>query len=412
MDRLRKVDAFQGIEISHEDYGVLRSSLAGDNVLRRHIFYSHFLMMDSSTLNEIAAVWHYSYGSAWYHKHNLQVNLSRLLKEQRSPNKMHHSFEDLEAEFLAMAPSHVLNSLHHTADLGDQFDADHQLTKMNYQIFREMLLDYKPRKRHIFYVFFLGMDDISLKEIAALWQVSYAKAWHDKNHIRLKMTKMFESSQPPLHYKRTFEVMDADFWKMPPSDIWDRLSRSEQLQEVNMVFSNGNYKAFTKYITQISPVRRHVLYSLVLKMDMSTKGSIARQWNMSDDGVRYHESQLVAEIIEVFNKPDPHHSQPSFEELDGEFLTMPPSEALLRLRSFADLPKKLTKELTEDAYPELRNYMAKSLPIKRHVFYTRFLQMDSRSAMNLAVMYNVGRTTISYHVHHIQKTLKKIFHSP
>lgn len=408
MDRLRKVDAFQGIEISYEDYGVLRLSLASDNILRRHIFYSHFLMMDSSTLNEIASIWHYSYSSAWYHKHSLQANLSRLFKEQRSP-KVHRSFEELEADFLAMAPSQVLSSLHHTTHLGDLFDVDQQLTKMNYQVFREMLLDDKPLKRYIFYVFFLGMDDISLKEIAALWQVKYSQAWHDKNHIHRKITKIFELNQPPLHYKRTFEVMDADFWKMPPSTIWERLSRSEQLQEANLVFSDAHYKAFTKYITQISPIRRHVLYSLVLKMDMSNKGSIARQWNISDGGVRYHENQLVAEIIEVFNKTDPNHSQPSFEELDAEFLTMSPSEALLRLRSFADLPKELTKELTEESYPELRDYIVKSLPIKRHVFFNRFLRMDNRSPINLAVMYNVGRTTISYHAQHIQKTMTKIF---
>ena len=398
--RLRRASMFSHLDLRKSDRWLasLKEYIADLPPVKRHMFYVAGLgLSPGTTLKSIALEWQSRPGSVQRIKGSLADKIPSVLLEEHT-HDIKHTFAGLEARFKAMPATEVFARLDHT----DIFDVpaattDPDIEISRHQILKDQLAESDPFKRHLFYSYFLELDQTTPEQIAEGWGVSKSSAKLYLDFLTSKISAAIQTGNDSLTIL-SFEQLEKRFEEMDPSKIIARLQRSLVFRKSllqRILFTEEGLSELKDHLASSLEVKRHVFYSTILKLDGHSLEEIAQKWDVTYGGAWYHKDSLIKAMEAIFSSaPEPESLDDSAETLSTleiKFLGMDRAEVSHRLeRSGMLMDCDLKKcPLTDQHLQNLQDYLLKSPPEARRIFYSLFLQMEKTRLKHLSGQMNI-----------------------
>lgn len=387
--RLRDFPKLAYLNFDLSRIGDLRKVIARSQPIKRHVFYSNLLMLDSTPQIQIAKKWGLTAGSAGTHKAHLIKTISKVFLGEGVGRL--RSFKELDADFSAMSQVAMFEALQKSEVFTDIETRDMHFSELKGKALRKAILSSSPINRHVFYSAILNMDGATLTDLAKTHSITYNSAWMRRQALHKKILSILIPIRPNskkvqrASISRPFEEMENMFHAMASEDIRELLHNVPKLTHRN--FDTSSIETLRQTIASSPPARRHVFYSAILMLDNSSIPTVAARWQMSRGAASFHKTQLLSSMEQLFKSASPAASVSlDFADLEHEFEAMTITTMLNRLGSARALSKRQWQllELSEPKGKALREAVLASSAIRRHIFYSIMLKMDSTSLAEIA----------------------------
>ena len=420
-EALENSEVFTGIETHEMHFSelkgkALRKAILNSSPINRHVFYSAILNMDGTTLTDLAKIHSSTYNSVWMRRKALHKKTLSILipihpsSKQAQPAPTSRSFDEMERLFDAMTNEEIMGRLHNVPKLAHlNFDAS------RIETLRQTITSSPPARRHVFYSTILMLDHSSIPTVAVRWQMSRGAASFHKTQLISSISQLFKSASPAVSVSLDFADLDQEFEAMPITTMFDRLGNARALpkrqwQLLDLTETKGG--ALREAVLASSAIRRHIFYSIMLKMDSTSLSEIAGQNFISIDSAEQHRLSLYKQVLSLLGAQTAHSAKPPLlllSDMESKFVAMSYRELFTRLQQSKlmrgyDLEKK-TSNLD---LKSLRNYVLDSRKLTKRIFYSLVLEMDPSSLEDIAEDSYLTEETVKNHLDELQNAILKI----
>lgn len=425
--RLLSSEMLRDSSVDYEDYlteeccDTLRDFVEKSPSIRRHIFYATVMGMDDINLRDIQREHSADRKTIIYHRDYLAAKVRNIIKTGNSSGRVIRDLNQLDDEFFAMSKDKIISLLRQSEAL-EEFNLDEypSLSQEKINHLRFLIKNSAPVKRHLFYRFFLNLDesisaDINKKYLNGTknrmrMQRSY------KNRMRIQIINLVKLDNDKVFHAKEFKDLKDGFFNMSTADLRKLLTRSRLLKNTNKysLMSEGDrYDALRDFVARLTPMQQHVVFSLIMIMDNNNITNMASKYGRTKATLFYHERKLLPRIINIVNRGNPlGYLAKSFKNLEDEFNNLDRFEIVDLMRrsdAFVGIDFDAHPELSEERYIVLKNFIAWSEPVKRHIAYSLIFHLDESKGKDIALHHGKEKKTWWSHREDLKEKIANIY---
>ena len=384
--------------------------------VRLHLFYSLILDMDIPN-RELSEIYATSKSGISYHRKTLRTDLSKLFHNNTPTTAL--SLAKLERKFAELSETEVMERLSHSSLFGDTDLTDTSIfPDFTYPIITKYLTQAPKIKKRIFYGLALGLDEtISTQELERQLAVISPNTKYHRDRLVDDLSRLFSRGRV-LMATFSLDKLERQFAELSETEVMTRLSGSPIFNHIDLTdksaFPDFSYEILTDYLSRISKVKKHLLYSSILALDIDVRYSeLGTLYSITKSAIWYHRYALKDELTRIFRDSSPTLSR-SLPELDQLFAELNEAEVIKRLNAaplFAHVDLTNTSEFPDFNYEILTTYLQHTTKIKRHIFLSSTMGLDTPYVRDsdIAKQHSVVPRIVWYYRNTLKNDLTRIF---
>lgn len=384
--------------------------------VRLHLFYSLVLNLDISN-RDLGEIYATSKSNISYHRKTLRADLSKLFYNNTSPHTL--SLAKLERRFNELSETEVMERLSSSPLFDDTDLTDTSMfPDFTYPVITGYLNQAPKIKKRIFYGLALSLDDrVSNQEFERQLTVISPNTKYHRDRLVEDLSRLFSRGKLTM---ATFSLdkLEQKFAKLSETEAMKRLSSSPILSHIDFTntsaFPDFSYEVLIDYLSRVSKIKKHLLYSSILALDIDVRYSeLGLLYSMTRSAIWYHRYSLRDELIRLFRDSSPTLSR-SLPELEQLFTELSEAEVMKRVNAsplFADKDLTDTSAFPDFNYEILTTYLQHTTKIKRHIFHSSTMGLDTPHVRDadLAKQHSIVPRIVWYHRNTLKNDLERIF---
>ena len=421
--RLLSSEVLQDSSVGYEDYlteeccDKLRDFVKKSPPIRKHIFYATVMGMDDINLRDIQREHSADRKTIIHHRDYLAAKLRNIIKTGHSSGRVIRDLNQLDDEFFAMSNDKIISLLRHSETLeGFNLDKYSRLSQEKINHLRFLIKNSAPAKRHVFYRFFLNLDESISADINKKYLNGMGDPRSYKYRMRMQIINLVKLDNEKVFYAKEFKDLKDEFFNMSIADLRELLTRSRLLKNTkkDSLMSEGDrYDALRDFVARLTPMQQHVVFSIIMIMDNNNISNMASKYGRTKATLSYHTRRLLPRIINIVNTGNPSgYFAKSFKDLEEEFNSFDRFEILDLMRrsdAFEGIDFDAHPELSEERYIALKNFIAWSEPVKRHIAYSLIFHLDESKGKDIALHHGKERKTWWSHSEDLKEKIINIY---
>lgn len=306
MQRVQRSDFFGGVDLSDQQtfpefrYNVLTEFLGNMPEVKRFMFYRFAMDLDDSHMESIAEQYALTLPSATHYKNELRATFLRIFRGRKAD-----SFAQTKQQFEEFNAAEVMTVLRTSEFFGDVDLSDREsFPHFNYDILSAYLQQEQEAKQHIFYVFVMNLGSAGAQKLADYYAITPRSIHHKRKLLRSELLKWFSTGDSGAVIL-SFDELEQKFGELSEDKVMNIVRTSAFFSDVNLSddvdFPHFSYDSLLEVMEKEKEIRKHILYSLIMKLDGGKASDVARKYLISEQLVGYHRRELRKKLLLKFS---------------------------------------------------------------------------------------------------------------
>lgn len=307
MQRVQRSDFFGGVDLSDQQtfpefrYNVLTDFLGRQPEVKRFMFYRFAMDLDDSNMESIAGQYALALPSATRYINELRATFLRIFSGRKAV-----SFAQIKQQFEGLNAAEVMTVLRTSGFFGDVDLSDREsFPHFSYDILTAYLQQEQQAMQHIFYVFVMNLGSAGAQKLADYYAITPRSIYHKRKLLKSELLKWFITGNSSAVIL-SFGELEQKFGELSEDKVMNIVRTSAFFSDVNLSddvdFPHFSYDSLSMVMEREKEIRKHILYSLIMKLDHGKISDIARKHLISEALVGYHRRELRKKLLLKFSE--------------------------------------------------------------------------------------------------------------
>ena len=375
--------------------------------INKHIILSIILNLDSTTAADIAKKYKTAFSVVSDRKKRIvKQMIQAFLPQEQSDIK---SLEELIKIYQGMPQSEVINRLIQSQYLSHlDLSNKQKYPNMSYRSLTELINRVNDIRRHIILSNILKIDSAEVIDIRQLYSIS-PKFFSDIRRQVIKAMEKLFAQTPQIAYKQslTLPQLQSIYYQLSNAEVEDRIITSSFFKGIDLEdrikFPNFNRKTLNRLIKSASPIKKHVIFSVLLNLDANRLYELSEIYSVHTSSLTFHKKAIIKTLLEMFGKNSQSKDlslsiEKEFSELKLIFDGLSETELIDKIvlsPLFNDVDLHDHNKFPNFNYQTLIDFIENSSEAKKHIIWSVILELNSTKLAGIARMYSVTESYIS-----------------